>query len=131
MANLYLKFESPNADTYDNFIEHVSNHIITESSNTVTSAPGKDVLVKLQELTDNNVLTCEYYFDSHSAIYKLIFDNSSDSSTVLSLINAISTWTVITIIVMTESDFDTALGSNSLKPVDWQWISIPPPQMYV
>ena len=111
MANLYLKFESPNADTYDNFREHVSNHIITEST------PGYNVTEKLQELTDNNVLTTDYYFDSHSAIYKLIFDNSSDSSAVLSLINAIFTWTVMRIIVMTESDFNTALGSNSLRNI--------------
>ena len=109
MSILYLKFRSVNDTIFDTFEE------ISASNNILENDAGWNFKQKMNQLTDDALVTTKYYYTpSVNSYFKCTFVNNSDAVEVTNLIEAETTWNIVEIEIISESDFNTAIDGNEL-----------------
>ena len=115
MSILYLKFKSVNSDIiYNTFEELTENSIIQEND------AGWDFKQLVGELESDAKVAIQYYYTPWNqtppvnSYFKCTFVNDSDAVEVRNLIEAETTWNVVEIEIISESDFNTVIDGNEL-----------------
>ena len=115
MSILYLKFKSVNSDIiYNTFEELSENSIIQEND------AGWDFKQLVGALESDAKAAIQYYYTPWNqtppvnSYFKFTFVNDSDAVEVRNLIEAETTWNVVEIEIISESDFNTVIDGNEL-----------------
>lgn len=109
MSIIYIKFRSLNDVIYDTFNEISENAYIQEND------AGWNFKTKMDQLTVAGRVTTKYYYTpSINSYFKCTFSIDSDAVEVTNLIKAETTWNIVEIEIISETDFNTAIGENQL-----------------
>ena len=112
MSILYLKIKSVNDTIYDTFEE------MSESNNIQENDAGWNFKQKMNQLTGDALVTTKYYYTpSVNSYFKCTFVNDSDAVEVTNLIEAETTWNIVKIEIISDTDFNTAIGDNGLTDI--------------
>ena len=116
MSILYLKITSKDDTIYDTY------EGLSENSNIQENDAGWNLKQKMHQLTSDALVTTKYYYTpSVNSYHKCTFVNDSDAVEVTNLIEAETTWNIVEIEIISESDFNTAIDGNELTDL-LSWI---------
>ena len=118
ILDLKIESVSPRSEGYSDYQEFKDNHYIDDNN------VGADVFTKLQTLSDDSIISSSDAFkpsNENATYHRITFEDTDQFNQVKSLIANASGWDVVTISVITSSEYDTKLGSaNSIEMYTWR-----------